>query len=64
MTLWEYPEYLEKSSTNEITVYRNRINGSLILHDANDFAISHVYVGYGIQQAKRMFKEYLKEKRI
>lgn len=58
--IWEYPEYLEKSSTNEITVYKNKINGALILHDANDFATKQVYMGYGIQEAKRMFKQHLK----
>ena len=56
----EYPELLEKSSTNEITVYKNKINGALILHDANDFATKQVYMGYGIQEAKRMFKQHLK----
>jgi len=56
----EYPELLEKSSTNEITVYKNKINGALILHDANDFANKQVYMGYGIQEAKRMFKQHLK----
>jgi len=55
----EYPELLEKSSTNEITVYKNKINGALILHDANDFATKQVYMGYGIQEAKRMFKQHL-----
>jgi len=55
----EYPELLEKSSTNEITVYKNKINGALILHDANDFANKQVYMGYGIQEAKRMFKQHL-----
>ena len=56
----EYPELLEKSSTNKITVYKNKINGALILHDANDFATKQVYMGYGIQEAKRMFKQHLK----
>jgi len=56
----EYPELLEKSSTNEITVYKNKITGALILHDANDFANKQVYMGYGIQEAKRMFKQHLK----
>lgn len=56
----EYPELLEKSSTNEITVYKNKINVALILHDANDFATKQVYMGYGIQEAKRMFKQHLK----
>ena len=56
----EYPELLEKSSTNEITVYKNKITGALILHDANDFATKQVYMGYGIQEAKRMFKQHLK----
>lgn len=55
-----YQELLEKSSTNEITVYKNKINGALILHDANDFATKQVYMGYGIQEAKRMFKQHLK----
>ena len=58
--IWEYPELIEKSSTNEITVYKNKINGALILHDANDFATKQVYIGYGIQEAKRMFKQHLK----
>ena len=56
---WHYPEYLEKSSTSEIRVYRNNINGAFILHDANDFANKQVYIGYGIQEAKRMFKKHL-----
>lgn len=58
--VWEYPERLDKSSTNEITVYKNKVNGALILHDANDFANKQVYIGYGIQEAKRMFKKHLK----
>ena len=56
----EYPELLEKSSNNQITVYKNKITGALILHDANDFANKQVYMGYGIQEAKRMFKQHLK----
>jgi len=56
----EYPELLEKSSNNQITVYKNKITGALILHDANDFATKQVYMGYGIQEAKRMFKQHLK----
>lgn len=60
MTFWEYPEHLEKSSTSTISVYRNKVNGALILHDANDFANKQVYMGYGIQEAKRMFKLHLK----
>ena len=55
----EYPELLEKSSNNQITVYKNKITGALILHDANDFANKQVYMGYGIQEAKRMFKQHL-----
>ena len=58
--IWEYPERLEKSSTKEITVYKNKVNGALILHDANDFANKQVYMGYGIQEAKRMFKKTFK----
>ena len=61
MTFWEYPEHLEKSSTSTISVYRNKVNGALILHDANDFANKQVYMGYGIQEAKRMFKLHLKD---
>ena len=60
MTFWEYPERLEKSCTNQISVYRNKVNGALILHDANDFGNSMVYIGYGIQEAKRLFKLHLK----
>ena len=58
--IWEYPERLEKFCTNEISVYRNKVNGALILHDANDFANKQVYIGYGIQEAKRQFKKHLK----
>ena len=60
MTFWEYPEYLEKSSTNQISVYRNKVTGAFILHDANDFGNKMVYMGYGIQEAKRRFKLHLK----
>lgn len=60
MTFWEYPEHLEKSSTNEISVYKNKVNGALILHDAEDFSNKQVYLGYGIQEAKRLFKLHLK----
>ena len=60
MTFWEYPEYLEKSSTNQISVYKNKVNGAFILHDANDFGNKMVYKGYGIQEAKRQFKQHLK----
>tara|TARA_R100000005_G_C4927209_1_gene157783 strand:+ start:75 stop:311 length:237 start_codon:yes stop_codon:yes gene_type:complete len=60
MTFWEYPEYLEKSSTQKISVYKNKVNGALILHDANDFGNKMVYMGYGIQEAKRLFKLHLK----
>tara|TARA_R100001126_G_C4803625_1_gene138179 strand:- start:253 stop:444 length:192 start_codon:yes stop_codon:yes gene_type:complete len=60
MTLWDYPEYLEKSSTSQISVYKNKVNGALILHDSNNFANKMVYMGYGIQEAKRLFKLHLK----
>ena len=60
MTFWEYPEYLEKSSTNQISVYKNKVNGDFILHAANDFGHKMVYMGYGIQEAKRRFKLHLK----
>ena len=57
---WEYPQRLDKHSTRKISVYKNRVNGSLILHDAEDFATKQVYIGYSIQEAKRMFRNYLK----
>ena len=60
LTFWEYPEYLEKSSTKNISVYKNKVNGAFILHDANDFTTKMVYMGYGIQEAKRKFKLHLK----
>lgn len=57
---WEYPQRLDKHSTNKISVYKNVVNGALILHDAEDFATKQVYMGYTIQESKRMFREYLK----
>jgi len=58
--IWEYPELLDKHNTRKISVYKNRVNGSLILHDAEDFATKQVYIGYSIQESKRMFRDYLK----
>jgi len=57
---WEYPQRLDKHSTNKISVYKNVVNGALILHDAEDFATKQVYIGYSIQESKRMFRDYLK----
>lgn len=58
--MWEYPKRLDKHSTSKISVYRNVVNGALILHDAEDFATKQVYMGYTIQESKRMFRDYLK----
>ena len=58
--IWEYPQRLDKHSTNKISVYKNVTNGALILHDAEDFATKQVYIGYSIQESKRMFRDYLK----
>lgn len=58
---WNYPEYLEKSSTELMHVERVRHNGTLILtHKETGF--SNSFIGYGIQEAKRQFKATLKEK--
>lgn len=61
---WEYPQRLEQHCTNKYSVYRNRVNGALILRSAEDFATSQVYIGYSIREAKRMFRNYLKEIKI
>ena len=61
---WEYPERLDKHCTNKISVYRNRVNGALTLRSAEDFATSQIYIGYSIREAKRMFRNYLKEMKI
>ena len=57
---WEYPQRLDKHSTSKISVYKNVVNGALILRDAEDFATKQVYIGYSIQESKRMFRDYLK----
>jgi len=57
---WDYSQRLDKHSTNKIEVYKNVVSGSLILHDAEDFATKQVYMGYSIQESKRMFRDYLK----
>ena len=58
---WDYPEYLEKSSTELMHVERVKHNGTLILtHKETNY--SHSYIGYGIQEAKRQFKATLKDK--
>ena len=51
---------LDKSCTSKLYVERVAHNGILILTD-NETGISMRYMGYGIQQAKRLFKEHLKE---
>lgn len=56
---WNYPEYLEKSSTQSTHVERVRHNGILILTD-KETGQSMRYMGYGIQEAKRQFKKHLK----
>jgi hypothetical protein len=58
--MWEYPQRLDKHSTSKISVYKNVVNGALILRDAEDFATKQVYIGYSIQESKRMFRDYLK----
>lgn len=58
---WNYPEYLEKSSTELMHVERVRHNGTLILTH-KETGYSHSYIGYGIQEAKRLFKDMLKVK--
>ncbi len=57
--IWEYPKTLEKSTTKDIHVRQVRHNGILILtcqHTGNEMR----YMGYGIQEAKRLFKNHLK----
>ena len=51
---------LTKSCTSELYVQRVEHNGILILTD-NETGISMRYMGYGIQQAKRLFKKHVKE---
>ena len=51
---------LDKSCTSKLYVERVAHNGILILTD-NETGISMRYMGYGIQQAKRLFKEHVKE---
>jgi len=51
---------LDKSCTSKLYVQRVEHNGILILTD-NETGISMRYMGYGIQQAKRLFKEHVKE---
>ena len=51
---------LTKSCTSKLYVERVEHNGILILTD-NETGVSMRYMGYGIQQAKRLFKEHVKD---
>tara|TARA_R100000742_G_C4231274_1_gene52774 strand:+ start:409 stop:594 length:186 start_codon:yes stop_codon:yes gene_type:complete len=56
---WEYPITLEKSTTKDIHVELVRHNAMLILTCRNTGERQR-YMGYGIQEAKRQFKNHLK----
>jgi len=60
-TFWDYPETLEKQSTNNIRVERVKHNGQLILTH-RESGYNHRYIGYSIQEAKKLFKDMLKVK--
>jgi len=56
---WEYPKTLEKSTTKDIHVKQVRHNAMLIL-TCKHTGETQRYMGYGIQEAKRQFKNHLK----
>jgi hypothetical protein len=60
-TFWDYPETLEKHTTNIIRVERVKHNGQLILTH-RESGYNHRYTGFTIQEAKRLFKDMLKVK--
>ena len=56
---WNYPKELEKSTTKDIRVEQVQHNAMLIL-TCRHTGETHRYMGYGIQEAKRLFKAHLK----
>jgi len=48
---------------NEISITRHRVDGfSLSYISDNNEYFTHRYIGYGIRQAKKLFKNFIKEK--
>lgn len=54
----EYPIYIK--STNDYIMYKYRVSGTLEI-SAVDYDFKQQYIGYGRQQAVRMFRQALKE---
>tara|TARA_Y100000033_G_scaffold24373_1_gene22962 strand:- start:1653 stop:1832 length:180 start_codon:yes stop_codon:yes gene_type:complete len=54
----EYPIFIK--STNDYIMYKYRRSGALEI-TAIDYDFKQLYVGYGRQQAVRLFRQALKE---
>jgi hypothetical protein len=54
----EYPIFIKL--TNDYIMYKYRVSGALEI-SAIDYDFKQLYIGYGRQQAVRLFRQELKE---
>jgi len=53
---------MERINDNDIDIIRHRVDGfSLSYISDNNEYFTHRYIGYGIKQAKKLFKQFVKE---
>jgi hypothetical protein len=53
---------MERIKNNDISITRHRVDGfSLSYISDNNEYFSRRYIGYGIKEAKKLFKQFVKE---